>query len=72
MASLVALGEKLWASTLDEGRSARRSRRGEAANRRWTDAQVLEDAERLIAAWRALSQANFDADISTFINHVRG
>jgi beta-phosphoglucomutase-like phosphatase (HAD superfamily) len=30
----------------------------EAAKRRATDAQVIEDAERLIAAWKAPGQAN--------------
>jgi hypothetical protein len=33
------------------GGSAPRAAEKEAANRRATDAQVLEDAERLIAAW---------------------
>ena len=32
----------------------------EAASRRATEAQVLEDAERLIAAWNDRSQTNAD------------
>jgi hypothetical protein len=34
--------------------------RHEAVARRATDAQVLEDAERLIAAWNEARQANAD------------
>jgi hypothetical protein len=34
----------------------------EAANRRATDAQVLEDAERLIAAWNERQAGQADAD----------
>ena len=36
----------------------REAARKEAAKRRATDAQVIEDAERLIAAWKAPGQAN--------------
>ena len=50
--SLYRRASATWASTAARWRiSAAEAAEKEAASRRATDAQVLEDAERLIAAW---------------------
>jgi hypothetical protein len=44
----------------------RRAAEKEAAARRATDAQVLEDAERLMAAWNERQERRYDRWLGTF------